>query len=316
MGDNVDTLLALSGSLVVEKACANPGNFVLSQLLVHGHDVRVLDLPKAPVPLHCMAASAGFEQRMNEIYSWDGLNRGSSPFVVVQHTLTGEGRLDYAGVQHRLAPGDTMVLTMPHAHRYWLERGGRWDYFWIVLNGREALRLAREIIDARGPVLRPPSSVVDRMAAGCLMLLERQSIAPGEASVAAYGVMAALHDAAFIGQEEASPVLAAPLRRVINYIEQNLSAALQVEQLAAMAEMSRGHFVRQFSAAMGSPPSEWVVERRIERIERLLVATDLSVAAIAQATGFADGNYLAKAFRRRRGMAPVEFRRRAREQLD
>ncbi|HEY0033621.1 MAG TPA: helix-turn-helix transcriptional regulator, partial [Devosia sp.] len=70
----------------------------------------------------------------------------------------------------------------------------------------------------------------------------------------------------------------------------------------------RGHFVRQFSAATGQAPSEFVLDRRLERIERLLLATDLSVVQIARATGFADANYLAKAFRRRRGMAPLEYR--------
>ena len=64
----------------------------------------------------------------------------------------------------------------------------------------------------------------------------------------------------------------------------------------------------QFTAATGRAPSEYVLERRLERIERLLLATDMSVVAIAAATGFADANYLSKAFRRRRGMAPLEYR--------
>ena len=34
----------------------------------------------------------------------------------------------------------------------------------------------------------------------------------------------------------------------------------------------------------------------------------MPVADIAGATGFADGNYMAKVLRRRRGMAPLEFR--------
>jgi transcriptional regulator GlxA family with amidase domain len=98
------------------------------------------------------------------------------------------------------------------------------------------------------------------------------------------------------------------IARVIAHVEDHLAGSLQVERLADIAKMSRGHFVRQFSAALGQAPSEWVLERRLERIERLLLATDMSVVAIAQATGFADANYLAKAFRRRRGMAPLEYR--------
>ncbi|SEQ05889.1 transcriptional regulator, AraC family [Devosia sp. YR412] len=281
---------------------------MLNDLLDHGHDVRVLNLPKSVVPLHCMAISAGYEQRKNEVYSWDGLQRGMAPFLVLQHTLVGEGRLDFAGVQHRLVPGQTMVLSMPHAHRYWLERGGHWEYFWMVLNGREALRLARELIDANGPVARLPEPVIDRMAAACLTLIDKADITSGEASAMAYATMAALHDGVFGVNAAPEASLPAALARVIAHIETNLGTPLQVERLAQIAEMSRGHFVRQFSAATGTAPSDFVLERRLERIERLLLATDMSVVTIARATGFADANYLAKAFRRKRGVAPLEFR--------
>jgi AraC-like DNA-binding protein len=259
-----------------------------------------------------MAISAGYEQRMNEVYSWDGLQRGTAPFLVIQHTVVGEGRLDFAGVQHRLTPGQTMVLSMPHAHRYWLERGGHWEYFWMVLNGREALRLAREIIDATGPVVTLPGPVVDRLAAACLTLIDEPDISPGEASTAAYATMAALHDGVFGTDATPERALPAAIARVVAHVEANLTTTLQVERLAFLAEMSRGHFVRQFAAAVGMAPSEFVLERRIERIERLLLATDMSVVAIARATGFADANYLAKAFRRKRGVAPLEFRQQGR----
>ncbi|SFD37356.1 AraC-like ligand binding domain-containing protein [Devosia psychrophila] len=301
-------IASVDASIGVEKGCAKQGNFVLSKLLDHGHDVRRLTLPKSAMPLHCMAISAGYEQRRNEVYSWDGLQRGTAPFLVVQHTLVGEGRLDFAGVDHRLVPGQTMVLSMPHAHRYWLEGGGHWEYFWMVLNGREALRLARELIDARGPVVSLPEAVIDRMAGACLTLIERADVTPGEASAAAYTAMAALHDGVFGANLVPEVGLPTALARVVAHIEANLALPLQVERLAAIAEMSRGHFVRQFGAAVGVAPSDFVLERRLERIERLLLATDMSVVAIAKATGFADGNYLGKAFRRKRGLAPLEFR--------
>ena len=83
---------------------------------------------------------------------------------------------------------------------------------------------------------------------------------------------------------------------------------LTIDRLAAVAGFSRAHFVRVFTAAIGLPPSDYVHAKRMERIERLLLATEMTIGAIAAATGFANGNYLSKAFRRHRGMAPLEFR--------
>ncbi len=281
---------------------------MLTQLLTHGHDIRRLDVARSVAPLHCMPVSVGYEQRRNEVYSWDGMNRGTAPFLVIQHTTVGEGRLDYAGVHHRLTPGQTMLVTMPHAHRYWLERGGHWEYFWLLLNGREALRLAREILDSSGPILTLDPEMIDRLAASCLEIMTAPDMTPGTASVAAYSAMIALHDAAFRTRSPTEPKLPPAIARVVTHIETNLSRPLQVGHLAELAEMSRFHFTRRFSAATGQSPGDYVLARRIERIERLLLATEMTVTEIANLTGFADGNYLAKAFRRTRGVSPLEFR--------
>lgn len=281
---------------------------MLSQLLDHGHDIRALNVARGQAPLHCMAASAGYEQRRNEVYSWDGLKRGTVPFLVIQHTTLGEGRLDYAGTVHRLTPGKTMLVTMPHAHRYWLERGGEWEYFWLLLNGREALRLAREILDTAGPVLNLSSPQIDRLAATCHHLLTDTEPSPGEVSSLAYSAMTSLHDSVFGNRPALERALPPALARVLGHIETQIGAPLPVERLAGIAQMSRAHFVRSFSAAMGMGPADYVLEKRLERVERLLLATEMGVGEIAAATGFADGNYLAKVLRRRRGVAPLEFR--------
>lgn len=284
------------------------GNFVLSQLLDHGHDIRTLTLPRSAAPLHCMSVSAGYEQRRNEVYSWDGNKRGTTPFIVIQHTTLGEGRLDFSGTRHRLTPGKTMIITIPHAHRYWLERGGEWEYFWLLLNGREALRLAREIIEHAGPVLEPTSAPVDRLAAACLDVLKMPDPSPGLASNAAYGAMTSLHDSVFGSRPAPENPLTPGISRVLSHIEANIGAPLPVERLAAVAELSRAHFVRVFTAEVGAAPSDYVLDKRLERVERLLLATEMPVGAIAPATGFSDGNYLAKVLKRRRGLSPLEFR--------
>jgi AraC family transcriptional regulator len=290
----------------VEKSCANLGNFMLSSLLAHGHDIRVLSARGAVPSLGVLAEAVGYEQRRNELYSWDGMKRGSEPFLVIQHTILGEGRLDFGGARYRLGAGQTMLVTMPHAHRYWLERGGHWEYCWFIVSGREALRLAREVLAVAGPVLQPGPEGVERMAAACHGLMTRP-LTPAQASVLGYEALAVLHDAAFAGAKP--PVALAPeMARVLSHIEANLGGDLRVDALAQFAGLSRAHFVRRFAAEVGVPPSDHVFARRMDRVERLLTASEMKVAEIAGMTGFADANYLAKAFRRHRGLSPMAFR--------
>ena len=124
----------------------------------------------------------------------------------------------------------------------------------------------------------------------------------------AYAAMAVLHDAAFGDDRPGSVPLPPAIARVVHHVEGNLGSNLSVDALAQIAESSRAHFVRRFTEALGVAPSDYVRGRRLERVERLLLATEMSVGEIAKLTGFADGNYLAKTFRRLRGTAPLEFR--------
>ncbi len=279
---------------------------MLSQLIEHGHGLRMSDPAKGALPLHCMARGAGFERRFNEAYSWEGLKRGTQPFALIQHTIAGRGELDFEGTHHALGPGDTMLLIFPHRNRYWLAPGNSWEYFWITLNGREALRIARAVLDANGPVIRPGPDAVDRLAASCLSLLSPE-LPAGLASAAAYASIMAVHDGTTTSEPETSGAPAAILR-VLAHIDRNLGASLGVDRLAGIAQLSRAHFVRLFTATVGSAPSTYVFAQRMERAERLLIATDSGIGEIATTCGFADGNYFAKAFRRAHGLTPGEFR--------
>ncbi len=279
---------------------------MLSELIAHGHGVQPIAPARGPLGFHVMATGAGFEKRVNEVYTWEGLKRGDAPFVILQHTIAGRGELDFAGTRHVLTPGRTMVLSFPHANRYWLDRGRTWEYFWIGANGREALRLIRAIIDLKGPVVTPSAQAVDRMAAACLTLMHGPS-ASGEVSAAAYDGLMALHDGLF-GDAPGPVEVSAPVARAIAYIEAHLGEPLGVERLADIAGLSRAHFVRKFSTEAGKSPWDHVFAARMERATRLLIATDQPVVAIAVAAGFANGNYFAKAFRRLNGLSPSAFR--------
>jgi AraC family transcriptional regulator len=281
---------------------------MLSSLLSHGHDIRSVTPRGTVTSLGMLVEAAGYEQRRNELYSWDGLKRGSEPFLVIQHTILGEGRLDFGGARHLLRPGQTMLVTMPHAHRYWLQRGGHWEYFWFVLSGREALRLAREVLALAGPVLQPGPEGAALLASACHALLTQTALTPAQASVLGYQALAVLHDTAFQGGPAPRATMAPELARVLAHVDGNLAGDLRVDALAQVAGLSRAHFVRRFAAEVGVPPSDHVFARRMDRVERLLTASEMKISDIAQATGFADANYLAKAFRRHCGLSPIAFR--------
>jgi AraC family transcriptional regulator len=103
------------------------------------------------------------------------------------------------------------------------------------------------------------------------------------------------------------------LRAVVEYIEEHLDAGPTLEQLAAAAHLSAYHFARQFKAATGLPPHQYVIARRVERAKQLLQAgTDLSLAEVAAHAGFSDQSQFSHHFKRLVGVTPGQFRTPAR----
>jgi AraC family transcriptional regulator len=103
------------------------------------------------------------------------------------------------------------------------------------------------------------------------------------------------------------------LRAVAEYIEGHLDAAPTLGQMAAVARLSPYHFARQFKAATGLPPHQYVIRRRVERAKHLLQAeTSLSLAEVAAHAGFSDQSQLCHHFKRLVGVTPGWFRTPAR----
>ncbi|UOK69396.1 AraC family transcriptional regulator [Ancylobacter polymorphus] len=99
------------------------------------------------------------------------------------------------------------------------------------------------------------------------------------------------------------------LRRVIDYINDNIESELLLAELSDIACLSVHHFARAFRSAMGVPPHRFISSLRVERAQDLLLHSDLSLAEIAHACRFSSQSTFTRAFRRHVGISPGEFRR-------
>lgn len=98
------------------------------------------------------------------------------------------------------------------------------------------------------------------------------------------------------------------LKRVMQYIDDNLDAKVTLQQLAAVAGLSRMHFAAQFRAAVGMRPHDYLLKRRIERAQELLRRTDTSLVDIALTVGFQTQAHFTTVFKRFTGDTPYQWR--------
>jgi AraC family transcriptional regulator len=109
----------------------------------------------------------------------------------------------------------------------------------------------------------------------------------------------------------AKPLAGWKMRRVIEFIEDNLEGDLSLQSMAAEVDISPLYLARAFKAAVGQSPHQYVLARRIERAKELLRNTDLPVVDVALSSGFSSQSHLSHWFIRQIGVSPAVYRRQA-----
>ena len=99
------------------------------------------------------------------------------------------------------------------------------------------------------------------------------------------------------------------VRKVTNHVEANLDRPIRNEELATLVRLNPSHFGRAFRNSFGEPPHEYVIRRRVERAQGLMLSTDASLSDIALDCGLADQSHLTRLFRRIVGESPSAWRR-------
>lgn len=282
-------------------------------------DDRVIGLdgkPLAPLPVNAWSGLP-FEVHPHMRQAEVARRTNPHPLLLVHQNSRGRSRIcsgrDVYEVE--VAPGFVDVFAagfrMDHA---------RWDCTpGQILAVDVDPGLVRRLLgdDERAP--RPPTRLAQRDTVLARLLACIKSEVDGgcgSGRLFAEGLsLAILSRLAAYGAPEADPspparaLSPSEVKRAIGFIDANLGAELSVSALADLLGMSASTFARLFKTTVGLTPHRFVLSRRVRRAETLL-AGELTISAIALATGFSSQSHFTEAFRRSTGRTPAEARRR------
>ncbi|MEV6333439.1 MULTISPECIES: helix-turn-helix transcriptional regulator [Nocardia] len=97
------------------------------------------------------------------------------------------------------------------------------------------------------------------------------------------------------------------LRRARDLADRNYAEPLNLDELAAAAGVSKYHFLRAFAAVYGVTPAAYLAERRIERAQDYLRATNLTVTEVCMLVGYSSLGSFSSKFRQLVGVTPSEY---------
>lgn len=261
-----------------------------------------------------------------ELYDFTFEQGRRLPEYQIVFVASGRGVFETAGRGEVPVAAGSVLLLFPgvwHRYRPCPETG--WQEYWVSFDGDWMDRLVhhrffsvdRPLLAAGetsalvatfeqllGRLLSAPAGFPHLIAADVVELLALIVAATGEENQQL--IMQGPRDVTAL----TDPLVAEALRVIWGGSHERLKVAALAGQLATTARSLE----RRFKQSLGRTVKEEILRCRLDRVRRLLVDTDLSIAEIVAASGFASADALTRAVRNAEGLTPLRLRRRLRHE--
>ena len=108
-----------------------------------------------------------------------------------------------------------------------------------------------------------------------------------------------------VKKAEVHPVI----KKVCDYIDNNLSKDISLEESADFAGVSSFYLSKLFKEEKGETFINFLSDKRLEKARQLLENTELSIKEITAEVGYNDQNYFSRIFKNKYGLSPKEYRK-------
>ena len=250
--------------------------------------------------------NAGYE-KCHPGYQW---GPGVRDHYLIHHIIRGKGSYTIEGRAYYLGAGDTFLLFPGVESCYRADEKDPWEYAWVGFAGNDAYSMiANTEFSKENPVLNQ-SEISSELFQKIRAVYEANGNTFRDAvsmTGALYSLMGFLmkHSA---GKEQPKNPQIHYVERAMQYIAEQYSYPITVEDVAVYTGVSRSYLFRLFREKMKQSPKEYLLEYRIRQACQLLNQTDLPVRSIAHSVGFEDNLYFSKVFRKYKSCTPSEYR--------
>lgn len=99
------------------------------------------------------------------------------------------------------------------------------------------------------------------------------------------------------------------IAKVQRYIDENYNKKIKIAEIAEMFYINQYYLSHIFRSFTGYSPKQYLSKIRLIHVRQLLVKTDLTIAEIAERTGYETMNDLSRQFKNKFNMSPTEFKK-------
>ncbi len=97
---------------------------------------------------------------------------------------------------------------------------------------------------------------------------------------------------------------------MLAFIQENYAQQISLTKIAQSAGISKSEAARCFEKLVQKSPGRYLMDLRLEKAQQMLIQGHVSIAEIAEKSGFGSSSYFCKIFKRELGMTPLQYRNR------
>jgi transcriptional regulator GlxA family with amidase domain len=231
-------------------------------------------------------------------------------YAVWQYTLSGRGCMEINGHYRDLLPGSLMIVSVPGPHAYYLpEFSGHWEFVFLVMIGREVIRITRMIEQRIGNVMNAEKlpQTIALLYDTFKKFFSGEINNPFNNSGYTYRLCMQFLEEAQISRSEPE---GATFEEFKKFMKKNIHRDVSVDEMAEFMHLSRSHFTRLFSKEMGMSPRMYLEDLRLRTAMDILFEKTSTIKETAARCGIYDVNYFCRLFKKRYGISPGKYKER------
>lgn len=234
------------------------------------------------------------------------VNRSDYNNYLLMYILKGKCGIESEGKSLTAVEADLVFLNCHLPHRYYAI--GSLEMIWLHFDGILADKMHKYVTKNRGLVFNIGKNTNVSEIMNSLVISSRNGTTLSETyySWVIYRALCELV-APPIDFDSSDPV--DEINKSINFIRENYSRNISLDDMAKHANLSIFHFSRQFKERFGYSPYHYLINLRIDNAKMLLKTTSCPIKEIAFKVGFNSESNFISSFSKKVGIPPDRFRR-------
>lgn len=271
-----------------------------------------------------MVLNVGYAQTQHR---W-GCNDLSSPFARIYYVVNGTATLHLPSGDVTARPGHMYLIPTFVPHSYECEPDFQFYYLFVF----ERFREKTDVFDVREfPIEVKANEAADLLFRNFCMLYPNLSLPYQDADAfythqsykqyaESYAAMESYEHLQLQGlvwiifsyfmkhSQLKHEVADERMMRIAEYVQKHIADNIDTDQLANMACVTKTHLTRLFHQSFGISPLQYILRKKVQHAQELLLTTDLPVHTVAAIVGFDDASYFIRVFKKNIGFTPQDYR--------